>query len=216
MKIIDVEQGTPEWKAARAGRVTASKISELMAKGKGGAESAGRRNYRAQIVAEILTKEPQDRDFRNAAMDWGNEQEPFARAAYEIEKGMEVEKVGFVIHPRDDRAGCSPDGLVGFDGDWPTGLVQIKCPNTATHLDTIKELSIPSEYRLQMFFEMACTGAGWNDFVSFDPRLPKHLQLVILRLHRDDAEIARIEQEIAAFHQEVDQLIASLPPAPTE
>lgn len=215
MKILDLEQGTPEWKAARAGRVTASKLSDLLAKGKGGAESASRRNYRAQIVAEILTGEPQDSGFTNAAMQWGTEQEPFARAAYEAETGAMVDRVGLVIHEAIERSAASPDGLVDFNGMTCSGLVEIKCPNTATHLDYLQDQKVPEAYKPQMLWQMACTGAQWCDFVSFDPRLPEHLQLFIVRFNRDDTAIASYESEVTTFLSEVDALIASLA-KPTE
>lgn len=140
MKILDIAQGTPEWLAARAGRVTASRIPDVMAKIKTG-EAATRRDYRAQIIAEILTGQPQGDTFTNEAMRWGTEQEPFARAAYEMASGFMVDQVGFVLHPTIDRAGASPDGIVDMDG-----LVEIKCPKTATHI----------QYRLDRISSRPC------------------------------------------------------------
>ena len=211
MKIINVEQGTPEWKAARVGRVTASKIKDILAKGKGNAESASRADYRMQLACEILTGEPQDDSFYSKEMAWGNEQEPFARAAYGVDAGIIVEQVGMVIHPKDDRCAASPDGLVNWDGEnAPEGLIEVKCPKTKTHVGYIQAGGVPSEYQPQMLWQMACTGAQWNDFVSFDPRLPENLQLYICRFARDDARIAEIEREVARFLQEVDCLVNTL------
>lgn len=204
MKILELEQGTPEWKAARAGKVTASKVSDVLAKIKTG-EAAARRDYRAQIVAEILTGTPQDDIFINDAMRWGTEQEPFARAAYETTRGVLVDQVGLVIHPTIERGAASPDGLVD-----PDGLVEIKCPKTAQHLSYLLANEVPSQYQPQMLWQMACCGAQWCDFASFDPRLPEDLQLFVVRFHRDQARIDAMEAEVKAFLDEVDATLASL------
>ena len=204
MKILEIAQGTPEWLAARAGRVTASRIPDVMAKIKTG-EAAARKDYRAQIIAEILTGQPQGDTFINEAMSWGTEQEPFARAAYEIAKGFMVDQVGFVLHPTIDRAGASPDGLVDMDG-----LVEIKCPKTATHLQYKLDKVVPTQYQPQMLWQMACTGAAWCDFVSFDPRLPEDLQLFVVRFNRDQARIDAMEAEVTAFLAEVDETLSRL------
>lgn len=204
MITLQLEQGTPEWKAARAGKVTASKVADVMAKIKTG-ESAARRDYRAQIVAEILTGTPQDDTFTNDAMRWGTEQEPFARAAYETTRGVLVDQVGLVIHPTIERGAASPDGLVN-----PDGLVEIKCPKTATHLSYLMAGTVPSQYQPQMLWQMACTDARWCDFVSFDPRLPEDLQLFVVRFNRDEPRIEEMEEEVERFLAEVDATLASL------
>lgn len=207
MKTIECAQGTPEWLAARAGKVTASRISDVMAKIKTG-EAADRRNYKAQLVAEILTGQPQESGFTNEAMRWGTEQEPFARAAYETRAGVLVDQVGLIIHPSIERGAASPDGLVD-----PDGMVEIKCPNTATHLDYLIAGEVPPKYQPQMLWQMACAGRDWCDFVSFDPRLPEHLQLFVKRFPRDDKRIAEIDGEVRAFLAEVDAILAKLPKA---
>ena len=207
MKTIDYPQGTPEWLQARAGKVTASRINDVMAKIKTG-ESAARKDYKAQIVAEILTGTPQENGFKSAEMQWGNDQEPFARAAYEIKTGSMVDQVGLVLHPSIERGAASPDGLVG-----PDGLVEIKCPKTATHLQYLVDGKVPTHYQPQMLWQMACTGRDWCDFVSFDPRLPDHLQLFIRRFNRDQKRIDEIESEVRAFLAEVDAILAALPQA---
>ena len=207
MKTIDYPQGTPEWLQARAGKVTASRINDVMAKIKTG-ESAARKDYKAQIVAEILTGTPQENGFKSAEMQWGNDQEPFARAAYEIKTGSMVDQVGLVLHPSIERGAASPDGLVGLDG-----LVEIKCPKTATHLQYLVDGKVPTHYQPQMLWQMACTGRDWCDFVSFDPRLPDHLQLFIRRFNRDQKRIDEIESEVRAFLAEVDAILAALPQA---
>ena len=203
MNILDLEQGTPEWLAARSGKVTASRIADLMATIKTG-EAASRRDYRAQIVAEILTGQSQERGYVNDEMRWGTEQEPFARSAYEIAQGVLVDQVGFVIHPRLERAGASPDGVVG------EGLVEIKCPKTATHLMYVVADIVPTQYKPQMLWQMACTDARWCDFVSFDPRLPEELQLFVARFPRDDGRIAEMEAEVVRFLAEVDETLEKL------
>ena len=200
MKILNIEQGTPEWLAARAGMVTASRIVDVMAK----PETAARTNYMAQIVAELLTNKPQGGTFTNAAMEFGTEQEPFARGAYEVTRGVLVDQVGFVYHPTIDRAGASPDGLVG------EGLVEIKCPQMATHLQYQIEQKIPLKYQKQMLWQLACTERNWCDFISFRPELPEKLQLLVIRFNRDDKEIKKIETEVMKFLNEADQLLEKL------
>lgn len=189
------DQRTTEWFAQRLGKVTASRIADLMARTKTG-YSTSRENYMAQLICERLTGVPQD-SYSNAAMQWGTDQEPFARAAYEAHAGVLVEECGFILHPTIDDAGASPDGLVGDDG-----LVEIKCPNTATMLDFILTESVPDKYQKQMQFQLACTGRSWCDFVMFDPRLPEGGQLRIKRIERDSVFIGQIETEVAAFLKE--------------
>lgn len=203
MNVLDFPQGSAEWLQSRAGKVTASRIADVMAKIKSG-ESAARRDYRAQIVAEILTGAPQDSGFVNAEMQWGTEQEPYARAAYEVQEGVMVDKVGLVLHPTIDRAAASPDGLAG------DGLVEIKAPKTATHLQYMLDGTVPEKYKPQMLWQMSCTGRPWCDFVSFDPRLPSDLQLFKVRFERDDKTIADMEREVMVFLEEVDETIRKL------
>jgi putative phage-type endonuclease len=203
MKILDFPQGSAEWLASRAGKVTASRISDVLAKIKSG-EAAARRDYRAQLVAEILTGKPQEDGFVNDAMKWGTENEPFARAAYEVDRGILVDQVGLVLHPEIDRAAASPDGLADI------GLVEIKCPKTATHLEYLLAGEVPEKYRNQMLWQMACTERPWCDFVSFDPRLPQDLELFVVRLNRDDEAIKKMEAEVRKFLDEVDEVIEKL------
>jgi putative phage-type endonuclease len=201
MKVITAEQGSPEWLAARAGKVTASMISNVLAK----PETAAYRDYQAQIVAELLTGKPQGSDFTNAAMEFGTENEPFARSAYEVSTGFTVDEVGLVLHPTIDRAGASPDGLVGSDG-----LVEIKCPKVATHLSYICAGVVPTKYKNQMLFQMICAERAWCDFVSFRPDLPEHLQLFVIRFQRDEAEINKLTTAVNAFLVQVDEMLKKL------
>ena len=211
MRIVNVEQGTDAWKDARAAKVTASKISDVMAKGRGGAESATRADYLTQIVTEILTGQPCEAGFTSADMQWGKENEPLARATYETREGVLVDQVGFVIHPTLDRAGCSPDGLLGWDGeDGLDGIIQFKCPKTKTHIKYLMAGTVPTDYQPQMLWEMACTGAQWCDFVSFDPRLPEDLQLFVVRFKRDQTRIDAMEAEVRQFLAEVDEIVERL------
>jgi putative phage-type endonuclease len=190
--MTEIIQGSEEWKALRLGKVTASRVADVVARTKSG-YSASRANYMAQLIAERLTDTVSEA-YTNAAMVHGTETEPEARNAYEFYQGVSVEEVAFVPHPKIDQAGCSPDGLVGADG-----LVEIKCPNTATHLETLLGQAVPAKYETQMQFQMACTGRQWCDFVSYDPRMPENMRLFIKRLPRDDKRIAELESEIAAF-----------------
>lgn len=205
MKILDFPQGSPEWKAARAGRVTASKIKDIMAKGRGNNESAARRNYRNQLVVETLTGQPADDVYVNAAMQWGKDQEPFARAAYEVETGLLVDQVGLVLHPTMDRCAASPDGLIGLDG-----CQEIKCPSTSIHLEWMLAGVAPEEHHYQMLWVMDCCERDWCDFMSFDPRLPGHLQRFIVRFPRDQKRVEVIQAEVEVFLQEVDEMVERL------
>lgn len=197
-------QGTEEWHMARLGKVTASSISDVMAEGRSGKPSATRANYEARLVAERLSGRPAE-TFRSAAMDHGVETEAQARACYTMATGRNVEEVGFVPHPTISDAGASPDGLVGDDG-----LVEIKCPNTATHIASLLSERIPDAYAKQMQFQMACTGRAWCDFVSFDPRMPDEMQLWIKRVPADAAVIGEIEAAVRAFLGDVSATISSL------
>jgi len=203
MKVIDFPQGSEEWLQSRAGKVTASRIVDVLANIKTG-EAAARRDYRAQIVAEILTGRPQESGFVNAEMQWGTENEPFARSAYEVAKDCMVDQVGLVLHPTIERAAASPDGLVA------DGLLEVKCPKTATHLQYVLAGTVPAAYQPQMLWQMACTERKWCDFVSFDPRLPADLQMLVVRLERDDKRIKEIESEVMAFLKEVDETLEKL------
>jgi putative phage-type endonuclease len=197
-----MEQRTEEWFAARLGKVTASRVADVLAKIKTG-ESASRKNYKMELVVQRLTNK-QGESFTNAAMEWGTEQEPFARMAYEAHTGTFVKEEGFVDHPTIEGFGCSPDGIVG------EGLIEIKCPNTANHIETVLENKAPSKYIPQMQCQMACTGAKWCDFVSFDPRLPEDLQLFVVRVERDQEYIDAMEVEVKQFLDEVNQLFILL------
>jgi len=200
-----IEQGSQEWFAQRCGKATASRIADIIAKTKSG-PSASRKNYHAQLVAERLTNTV-EQGYTNGAMQWGTEKEPEARAAYAFlhADGVDVLTAEFTVHPSITMAGASPDGLVGSDG-----LVEIKCPNTATHIDTLLGKTVPAKYITQMQWQMACTGRAWCDFVSYDPRMPDHLALFVRRVPRDDGMIGELEREVEAFLAEVDATVSAL------
>jgi len=198
-----MEQGSEEWKLARCGSVGASQIADLMARTKSG-PSASRANLMAQLLCERLTGAPTE-GFTSEAMRWGTETEPQARAAYEFTTDAEVQQVALVPHPSITGSHASPDGLVGDDG-----LLEIKCPSTATHVETLLGEAVAGKYLLQMQWQMACTGRKWCDFVSFDPRLPADMQLFVQRIPRDDAKIAEIEGEVRTFLGELASKIAAL------
>jgi len=202
MKIIDFPQGSVEWLKSRAGLVTASRVADVVAKVKSG-EAAGRVNYRAQIVAERLSGQPQD-SYSNAAMQWGIDTEPLARAAYEARTGAFVDQVGLVLHPSIEWSGASPDGLAG------DGLIEIKCPNTATHIDYLLTKEPPAKYRPQMAWQCACTEREWVDFVSFDPRLPEKHQIMVVRYTPEKSYIQELEGEVKRFLDEVNELLIKL------
>lgn len=202
--MLEIEQGSPEWHKIRCGKVTASRVADVMARTAKG-WGASRTNYAAELIAERLTGEAAQ-GFTNAAMQWGTDQEPRARAAYEFYTGQDVTQVGFVVHPQIPQAGASPDGLVGENG-----LVEIKCPNTATHIDTLITKSIPGKYITQMQWQMACTDRDWCDFVSYDPRLPESMQMFVQRVPRDVEAIREMKFAIIEFlENEVDAKVAEL------
>ena len=199
----EIIQGSDEWKQLRLGKVTASRVADMVVRTKSG-YGAGRANYAAQLIAERLTGQPAE-SYVNAAMMHGNATEPEARNAYEFYQGVTVEQVAFVRHPTIFEAGCSPDGLVGDDG-----MVEIKCPNTATHLDTLLGQSTPAKYIDQIQFQMACTGRKWCDFVSYDPRLPENMRLFVRRVMRDDEKIDDLEIEAEMFLRDIEARIIQL------
>jgi putative phage-type endonuclease len=198
-----MDQRTPEWFAARLGRVTASRVADIVARTKTG-YSTSRANYMAELICERLTG-MQGASYSNAAMIWGTETEPMARAAYEGAVGALVIETGFVPHISIPMAGASPDGLIGDDG-----LVEIKCPITATHIETLLGQSVPGRYVTQMQWQMACTGRKWCDFVSYDPRMPEKMQLFIKRIERDNVAIAELEREVVNFINELESKISQL------
>ena len=198
-----MEQRSLEWFEARRGKVTGSRIADVMAKTKTG-WGASRANYMAQLIAERLTGNIAE-SYSNSAMQWGTETEPRARDAYEFFHMVEVEEVAIVNHPRIAMSSCSPDGLVGEDG-----LVEIKCPNTATHIDTLLTGKIKSAYIKQMQWQMICTGRQWCDFVSFDPRMPINMQLFIKRVDSDKNAVAEMEDAVEEFLIELDAKITQL------
>ena len=203
LMIEKVEQGTPEWFAARWGNVTASRVADVIAKTKSG-YSASRENYMAQLICERMTNTVAE-SYTNAAMQWGTETEPLARAAYESLADVLVDEVGYIAHPTIERAGASPDGLIGV-----FGLLEIKCPNTATHIDTLITEQVPTKYITQMQWQMVCTGRAWCDFVSFDPRLPNGLQVFVKRVEFDTEYAATLEIEVVKFLAELDTKISKL------
>ena len=203
MKVIDCEQNSAEWLAARCGSLGASSIADMVAKTRTG-WGASRFNLAARIVCERLTGTPQE-SYTNAAMQWGHDTEPQARAMYEFMRDVAVQQVGLVLHPSINKSHASPDGLVGDDG-----LIEIKCPNTATHIETLLSEDVEGKYVKQMQWQMACCGRAWCDFVSFDPRLPAEMQMFVQRVRRDDEFIAELEREARLFLAEIDKTIATL------
>jgi putative phage-type endonuclease len=196
-RVACVQQGTPEWHQLRLGKVTASRVADILAKTKSG-PSASRGNYLIELALQRVTKTIEE-SYQNEAMQWGTQTEPQARVAYEVKTGNFVDQIAFIDHPTIVGFGCSPDGLVGNDG-----LIEIKCPNSATHWSYIKANEPPNKYVIQMQAQMAVTGAKWCDFVSFDPRMPERSQLLIVHVPRDPEFILFMEAEIKQFLSEVE------------
>lgn len=200
-----IEQGTLEWRMLRLGKISGSRISDVMAKGRDNKPSVTRENYMYELATERLTNIPTE-SFTSPAMTWGTENEDMARTAYEVFKGVFVSELPWVAHPSIANAGCSPDGLV----DDKLGLVEIKCPNTKTHIEYILKGEPAKTYYNQMMWQMACTGRQYVDFVSYDPRLPVDLELFVARLQRDEEQIQLITEEVIKFDNEVTQLVNKL------
>lgn len=193
-------QRSDEWFAARLGKVTASRINDVMACLKNGDEAATRRNYKTQLLVERLTGKPSE-SYTNQSMQWGIDNEEQARLTYGFMTGVDIEEVGFIDHPSIGMTGASPDGLVGTDG-----LIEIKCPNTSTHIEYIQNVLVPSEYVNQMQWQLECTGRKWCDFVSYDPRLPVKLQLFIIRYEYDAPLSAHLISGVSEFLKELKEL----------
>lgn len=198
-----VTQGSEAWHLMRLGKITASRINDVVAMIKTG-EAATRADYRIELVCERLTGKPTE-GFTNSHMERGIELEPFARSAYEIATSTFVEQVAFIDHPRLKNTGASPDGLVGNDG-----LIEIKCPAVKTHIKTLVDKKAPSKYMNQMQWQMACTKRLWVDFVSYCPELPENMQLFIKRVERDNGIIAELEAKVLEFDEEVEAVIQQL------
>ncbi len=200
--ILHMEQRSAEWLEVRLGKVTSSGVANMKAKRQDGKEAAPRKHYRMELVMETLTGLSKDH-FVSKEMQWGIDNEPFARSAYEIKYNVNVDSIGFAMHDSIQQFGASPDGFAGNDG-----LLEIKCPNTDTHLEYILADAVPKEYEWQILAQLACTGREWCDFVSFDPRIiDPNLQLFVKRCYRDDALIRGLEGDVEFFLGEVDQLL---------
>jgi putative phage-type endonuclease len=198
------DQRSPEWYAARLGKVTASRVADVVATVKSGGYGAARANYMAQLIAERLTGDRQP-EFVSYAMQNGIDTEAEALSAYEFRTDAEVYAVAFIDHPTIPMSGASPDGIVGDDG-----LVEIKCPNTGTHIDTLLSGKVPAKYIDQMLWQMACTDRQWCDFASFDPRMPESMRLFVKRVPRDDKRIEYLEKEVGTFLADIEAKVAGL------
>jgi putative phage-type endonuclease len=200
----NIEQRTDDWFAARLGKVTASSLYKVLAKTKTG-YGADRANYMTQLVLERVTGTKAE-GYINSEMQWGIDQEPFARAAYEAHTGVLVDEIGFMPHPTIEMSGASPDGLVGI-----FGMVEIKCPSSKTALECwLSDNPVESKYFAQMQWQMRCAERAWCDYVVFDPRMPQKAQLFIHRVERDDKWIEETEKEVIKFLAEVDAKVAAL------
>jgi putative phage-type endonuclease len=199
-----IEQRTDEWHALRCGKITASRIADIMRSGRGGKPSASRARYMGELITERLTGQPTP-SFKSNDMQWGNDTEAEAADAYAFLHGHELETVAFVQHPLISTSGASPDRLVGSDG-----LVEIKCPASHTHIETLLGAEVANNYILQMQWQMDCTGRKWCDFVSYDPRMPVHMRMYVDRYMRDDTLIAEIRKAVTVFEAELSETIGRL------
>jgi putative phage-type endonuclease len=197
MNTLPYAQGTPEWLAARTGRITASRMSAIMAKGKNGTPSATRSACMGELIAEYLTGSSGE-TYINADMQRGTDLEPLARGLYEAKTGRFVDQVGLVLHPKNERWGASPDGVVEEDG-----LLEIKCPRTHIHIEYLLAGKPPAAYLPQMAWQAACCKRKWVDFASFDPKMPAELQLFVVRYEPAAEYLAELEREADAFLKEM-------------
>ena len=192
-------QRSSDWFKVRWGRATASRFSDVLAVGRNGQPLASRKNYLSELVIERLTEPPtEDNGYKSPAMEWGIVYEPVARLEYEMSTGNQIVEAFFEKHPRLE-AGASPDGYVGEEG-----LIEIKCPNPATHLETLRTRAIPKQYMAQIQGQLWITGRKWCDFVSYDPRFPDNAQMFIKRVNRDSKFIKELERGINKFLKEVE------------
>jgi len=200
MKTLDCIQGSPEWHAARLGKVTASRIADVMSRTKAGKFSAKRADYLMELVCERLTGNAGDH-FVTRDMAWGIDNEDGAAELYSFTRDVELETVGLVYHPNITQALASPDRLVGDDG-----LIEIKCPKTTTHFGYLMSEEIPEEYKLQIYWQLECTGRRWCDFVSFDPRMPGNAQMFVRRIEANPIGLAQCVEDVNLFLEEVDKM----------
>ena len=201
---LNIAQDTAEWLQARCGLVTASRVADVMATVKSGQPSEKRRKYQMELLKEFLTGQCAEH-YVTPEMDFGKQNEPVARAQYAVNREVEIERVGFILHPHIPRSGASPDGCVGDDG-----LVELKVPKTETHLEYFLAGVVPEQYKPQMYWQMACAERQYCDFVSYDPRLPEEFGLLIVRLERDDAVIADMEDKVEQFIAELNAMSEKL------
>lgn len=202
---MDIEQGSPEWFAARLGKATASNFNAIIARGSKGALLAGYKNYMAQIVIERMTGKTPER-FKNSAMEWGADTENLARLMYTLRTGRAVRRVGFIEHET-LKAGASPDGyILGEDN----GQLEIKCPNTATHIETLEAKQMPAEYKAQVQGQLWITKGDYSDFVSFDPDMPERSQIFIQHIERDEPYIEMLQNAVGEFLLLVDKKVEFL------
>lgn len=200
-----MEQRSPEWIAARLGKLTASRFADVMNILKDGTPGANRRALVTMLAVERLTGSPVD-TFQNDAMRRGTELEPAARAAYEAHTGELVEEVAFIQHPELSYVGVSPDGLLGT-----AGMVELKCPaNMAKHLDALRSNDHAKEYKWQLLGQLWVAEREWVDAASFDPRFPEHLRLAIFRVHRDEIAIKQLAAECAKANDEIETILHDL------
>jgi putative phage-type endonuclease len=208
MRIIECDQNTAQWLHERVGRITASRVGEALSKykdaKKAGVDTAERYNYKIDLIAERLTGRSTE-NFMSPEMVWGRDHEEEASFAYEEQAKVMAVKVGFILHPRYDWSGASPDSLVGAHG----GL-EIKCPKTATHLKWMREGIVPEVHQDQVLWNMLCAEREWWDFASFDPRLPKGINLFTVRMHRDEGRLQKMEEDVVRFNEEVESIVAEL------
>jgi len=201
--VCEHQQGTPEWHQDRMGKVTGSAVSTVFAKAKSGTgEAVVRRDYRMQLVRERINNAPVERGFENRDMQWGKEQEPFARMLYEGRRDVDVIQSGFLYLPN-LAAGCSLDGM--FYEGGKTGIFEAKCPKPAIHWEYLKAERVPPQYIPQIEHNLWITGADFSDFASYDPTMPEPLQLFVVRYERDQKRIDAHAAAVLQFLKEVDK-----------
>jgi putative phage-type endonuclease len=201
----EIEQRTEEWHKARTGRFTGSRFADVLAKSKkDGKPLKARQDLIWTIVAERI-QGYQESGLTSYALRWGQDVEPLAREAYELQTGSFVEEEGFIVHPDFDYVGISPDGLVDDDG-----VIEIKSPKSPEiHLQRWID-GVPEEYMPQIQGALWVTGRKWCDFVSFDPDTDERFRLLVIRVERDEEFIKHLAAEVQAAEVEAQALYNEL------
>jgi len=198
-------QGSDEWFASRVGKITASRLGDIMRTTKWG-ESTYKAKVRLELAIERITGKSASSVVSNQAMRDGVEREPDARKLFEAITGKEVAEVGSFDHPTIVNTAASPDGLIRGEN----AVLEIKCPTHATHAKNLMSDKMPKNYVYQVQWQIACTESDYGWFCSYHPDFPKDLRLKYVKVERDDEVIKSLETEVRAFDISIEDLIIKI------